>query len=253
MQWQDLIPLLKNALSFSDGEVILFGDVKQAIYRFRNGDAQLLTDLSAKPATAEYLNLLPNDVKCSRRKMEPMKVNYRSDGNIVNFNNAFFEHMPELDGFKEVMKKTEGSEAKNVFAELYRSYYQSVVQEVREGKEGRGVVCVRFMGEDDDKSDYFEQQVNAAVADALDKGYRLSDIAVLTSSNDDGSFLGQTLSAAGYKVISSESLLLCTSPEVNLVLAVLSYVCRPNDKLAQYVIAHYVLNRDRKDVSAQLE
>jgi ATP-dependent exoDNAse (exonuclease V) beta subunit len=161
--------------------------------------------------------------------------------------------MPKLRGFKEVLKLTEDSEQKNIFAELYQSYYQSVSQEVRKGNEGRGAVCVRFMGEDEEKWEYFEQQVNAAVADALDKGYRLSDIAVLTSSNDDGSFLGQTLSAAGYKVISSESLLLCTSPEVNLVLAVLRYVCRPDDKLAQYVIAHYVLNRDSKEVSAQLE
>ena len=253
MQWQDMIPLLKNALSFPDGEVILFGDVKQAIYRFRNGDAQLLTDLSAEAATEEYLNLMPNDVKCSRREMVPMKTNFRSDGNIVDFNNAFFTCMPKLRGFKEVLKLTEDSEQKNIFAELYQSYYQSVSQEVRKGNEGRGAVCVRFMGEDEEKWEYFEQQVNAAVADALDKGYRLSDIAVLTSSNDDGSFLGQTLSAAGYKVISSESLLLCTSPEVNLVLAVLRYVCRPDDKLAQYVIAHYVLNRDSKEVSAQLE
>ncbi len=251
MQWQDMIPLLKNALSFPDGEVILFGDVKQAIYRFRNGDAQLLTDLSAKTATDEYLNLMPNDVKCSRREMVPMKVNYRSDGNIVNFNNAFFENMPELSGFK-VFNNTDVVDG-NLFADLYQSYYHAVSQDVREDKEGKGVVCVRFMGEDDVKSEYFERQVNAAVADALDKGYRLRDIAVLTSSNDDGSFLGQTLSAAGYKVISSESLMLCSSPEVNLVLAVLGYVCRPDDKLAQYIIAHYVLNRRNEDVSSKLE
>ena len=248
MQWENMIPLLRNALSFSDGEVILFGDVKQAIYRFRNGDAQLLTDLSAEEATDEYLNLMPNDVKCSRREMVPMKTNYRSDGNIVNFNNVFFESLSGLCG--AMKEDTSGTHS---FAEFYELFYQAVAQDVKEGNEGKGVVCVRFMGEKDVKLEYFEKQVNAAVADALDKGYRLRDIAVLTSSNDDGTFLGQTLSNAGYQVISSESLMLRTSPEVNLILAVLGYVCRPDDKLAQYIIAHYVLNRRNEDVSSKLE
>ena len=103
------------------------------------------------------------------------------------------------------------------------------------------------------KEDYFEKQVNAAVADALDKGYRLCDMAVLTSSNDDGSMLGQTLTRAGYAVISPESLMLKSSPEVNLVLAVLGYVCRPNDKLSQYIIAHYVQLHHPKDDTEAME
>ena len=255
MQWDDMIPLLKNALAFPDSQVILFGDVKQAIYRFRNGDAQLLTDLSAKEATEEYLKLRPGDVKCDFRQNVPMKVNYRSDGNIVEFNNAFFQQLPNLDGFRgyKPPKDADSAADDNPFAQLYQSYYQAVRQDVRAGKEEKGVVCVRFMAEDVSKDEYLENQVNAAVKDALDRGYHLCDIAVLTSSNDDGSFLGRTLTKAGYKVISSESLMLNSSPEVNLVMAVLGYVCHPNDPMAQYIIAHYALRQRRKDDSMSLE
>lgn len=255
MQWDNMIPLLKNALAFPDSQVILFGDVKQAIYRFRNGDAQLLTDLSAKEATEEYLKLSPGDVKGDFRKSVPMKVNYRSEGNIVEFNNAFFQQLPNLDGFRgyKPPKDADSAADDNPFAQLYQSYYHAVHQEVRPGKEGRGVVCVRFMEEGDNKDEYLENQVNAAVKDAIEKGYGLCDLAVLTSSNDDGSFLGRTLTKAGYKVISSESLMLNSSPEVNLVLAVLGYVCRPNDSMAQYIIAHYALGQREKDVSKSLE
>lgn len=255
MQWDNMIPLLKNALAFPDSQVILFGDVKQAIYRFRNGDAQLLTDLSAKEATEEYLKLRPGDVKGDFRRNVPMKVNFRSEGNIVEFNNAFFQQLPNLNGFRgyKPLKSAGVEPESNPFAQLYQSYYQSVHQEVRSGMEGKGVVCVHFMEEGDDKDEYLENQVNAAVEDAIDKGYGLCDIAVLTSSNDDGSFLGRTLTKAGYKVISSESLMLNSSPEVNLVLAVLGYVCRPNDSMAQYIIAHYALSQKEKDASNSLE
>lgn len=249
MQWENLIPLLKNALAYPDGKAILFGDVKQAIYRFRNGDAQLLTDLSAEHATEEYLKLMPGDEECSRREMVPMKVNYRSDGNIVNFNNAFFQRMPKLHGFKGF----DAAGGNNPFAELYQSYYHAVKQEVRADRECKGVVVVRFKPSDMKKEEYFEEQVNAAVADALDKGYRLCDIAVLTSSNADGSLLGQTLARAGYAVISPESLMLKSSPEVNLVLAVLGYMCHPNDKLSQYIIAQYVLMSKSEDESEAME
>ena len=253
MQWENLIPLLKNALSYPDGKAILFDHVKQAIYRFPNGDAQLLTDLSAEAATEEYLKLMPGDTSCSRRENVPMKVNYRSDGNIVNFNNAFFKRLPKLHGFRSYKSSagTDDSEKVNPFEKLYLSYYHAVKQEVRAKNEGKGVVIVRFKPPDMKKEEYFEDQVNAAVADALDKGYRLCDIAVLTSSNDDGSLLGQTLTRAGYAVISPESLMLKSSPEVNLVLAVLGYVCRPNDKLSQYIIAHYVhLHHSEDDTEA---
>ena len=47
MQWINLLPLIRNALA-EGGETIIFGDLKQAIYRFRGGDAELLASLSSE-------------------------------------------------------------------------------------------------------------------------------------------------------------------------------------------------------------
>ncbi len=238
MQWDNLMPLLRNALSYSDGEVILFGDVKQAIYRFRNGDSKLLNDLSLTPATPEYLKLMPGDAHCRRRTNVPLDVNHRTGGNIVKFNNLFFHHLAELS-----TKLFGEPDAPTRLGELYGSYYSTVEQKVFTSCEGKGTVCVRFKGEEEDKETYFTEQVLLSVRDALNRGYHLCDIGLLTSGKETGSALGRELIAAGYRVVSAESLLLSTSPEVNLIMSALKYVNQPDDMLARFIIANYVLEK----------
>ncbi|MDR0798609.1 MAG: UvrD-helicase domain-containing protein, partial [Dysgonamonadaceae bacterium] len=74
LQWNNFKVLLSNILANNDFSLIV-GDVKQSIYRWRNGDWRILhgieTELHATPATLAY--------------------NYRSEKQIVDFNNRFFE------------------------------------------------------------------------------------------------------------------------------------------------------------------
>jgi ATP-dependent exoDNAse (exonuclease V) beta subunit len=42
-QWQNFFPLVENALSEGNGSMIV-GDVKQSIYRWRNGNMKLLLE-----------------------------------------------------------------------------------------------------------------------------------------------------------------------------------------------------------------
>lgn len=247
MQWENLVPLLQNALSYTDGQVILFGDVKQAIYRFRNGDSKLLSDLSQTPATQEYNHLIPGDPRCERRKSELLDTNYRSYGNIVEFNNRFFENLPKLNGFN-AGTENEPSRLKL----LYSAYYQDVKQGISPDFAKKGAVCLRFMGENQDKATYFKEKVIASVQDALNRGFRQRDIAVLTSSNADGSQLGRELTKAGYNVISSDSLLLCTSPEVNLIIAVIRYVVNYEDVLSRFVMANYIFRKKNANIAGEL-
>lgn len=77
VQWANFKVLLDDCIAHQNGSLIV-GDVKQSIYRWRNGDWRLLQSLNEKnyPETVH---------------VEPLKVNYRSQRNVVDFNNAFFK------------------------------------------------------------------------------------------------------------------------------------------------------------------
>jgi len=100
MQWDNLLPLVKNAISGTDqfglaGKSILFGDVKQAIYRFRNGDSSLFNRLTTKEG---YLEAMKRD-SANDEEFEniSLKTNYRSSNAIVSFNNLFFDFLKGLE------------------------------------------------------------------------------------------------------------------------------------------------------------
>lgn len=82
LQWSNLKPLVENGLA-QGKESLLVGDVKQAIYRFRNGDWKLLHETVA----LEFGNQV---------QPEPMNENYRSLVGILDFNRAFFEACPGI-------------------------------------------------------------------------------------------------------------------------------------------------------------
>ena len=83
MQWENLMPLLENALSASNGSAMLVGDAKQAIYRWRGGEAEQFIHL---------YNKVENPFQVEAEVLE-LDTNYRSAKEIVNFNNSFFEYL----------------------------------------------------------------------------------------------------------------------------------------------------------------
>jgi ATP-dependent exoDNAse (exonuclease V) beta subunit len=112
MQWQNILPLVVEMLSSSlfgqeSGKVIIFGDAKQAIYRFRGGDVSQfvtlpeLTQSSENEISKEQENIL----KYNYQKMFLQK-NYRSKKEIVEFNNEFFNYLT----------KNEDDKIKNIYS-----------------------------------------------------------------------------------------------------------------------------------------
>lgn len=81
LQWKNLLPLLLN--SHADGlDSLIIGDVKQAIYRFRNSDASILShDLE----NVDFPHLENREtIGISRQE----NCNYRTAHGIVRFNNT---------------------------------------------------------------------------------------------------------------------------------------------------------------------
>ena len=224
MQWEDFKPLIKNAISGlnvfgEEGKTILFGDVKQSIYRFRNGDSTLLNGLSTLQGVNKNLgeSLLTED----DFELTLLDTNHRSSQTVIDFNNGFFKYLID-NNFSQ--------------NQLLVDYYADVRQKKSRDKEG--FVYVRFQ-QDDDGEDYLLEETLKAVQDAISRNYEYRDMAVLSKSNRTCSDIARYLTEHQIPVISSDSLLLSASPEVLLLVNTMRYLLSPNDKLSQLSIAEY--------------
>ncbi len=173
-EWQNFLPLLQNAMSQSeDSTVLIVGDVKQSIYRWRGGDWRILGDGA--------LNALGAD----NTKVETMQDNYRSLPLIVEFNNSIIEEVVEcennyLNGLIESAE--EGSyisrSGKNDLLNMLRRGYEDHTQYSKKNANAQGYVEVATFLD--------TPPVIDCIKEVLDRGFSPSDIMILTRSNTDG-------------------------------------------------------------------
>jgi len=110
VQYEIIKPLINESLSQAQSDnVLLVGDIKQAIYRWRNGDWEIMKDT----IDTDFHNSI------SRNNLTE---NWRSYPNIVNFNNSLFSELLQLtDLFKEKMKilVTQDTKLKSITLKKY--------------------------------------------------------------------------------------------------------------------------------------
>ena len=244
-QWKNFLPLLNDGIS-RDKESFLVGDVKQSIYRFRDGDWHLFKEDVKKQFPYHY-------------DKDDLKINYRSLSNIVDFNNFLFSPKKTEDGgtspgimvnaFVRCLKDSFMSDGRNAKLEekLCKDVidiYNSPKQEVRDiysGIEEKGIVDVICLNR------AANQQKNSVISNkdfilldmvrkiiSLTKGvnpkYCLGDIAVLTNDNDDAAFTADYLIKHKISIISGESLLIESSKSVCLIVEALRKLSDPSSK-----------------------
>lgn len=115
LQWENFkVLMLENQAQ--GGHDLLVGDVKQSIYRWRNGDWKILANI---------------DKELTRHNPEklPLKTNFRSEYNIVQFNNAFFKTAAQL------LDKNNKVEP-GIFTTIYDGVEQECPKEKMEDKKG---------------------------------------------------------------------------------------------------------------------
>jgi len=234
LQWKNLLPLVKNALqSEEDGQVgslLLVGDAKQSIYRWRGGKAEQFISLYEQQSH-------PFDVELH---LQHLTENYRSLPQIITFNNAFF-----------------ASVASEFETETYRKLYENAQQQYPKSKENQhlpeGYVEVTFVttkSEESEESNQPDQpnteldspigitqreliyceQVLQKIQHALAAGAAYKDITVLTRYNREGAAVAAYLSQHTIKVISPDSLLLKNVPAVQFLIALLRLLYQPESQ-----------------------
>ena len=149
-QWENLLPLLSHSLASTGSSVTIVGDSKQAIYRWRGGKVEQFMKLSKFSPFQVPLRLsnLPN--------------NYRSDFNIVDFNNQLFNLLAT-----KVLSDSEQ-------IELYQNSYQNPINQ------SGGFVSVSFIdAKTETKTQDYCKTVLERVKQCQIDGFDLGDIVVL--------------------------------------------------------------------------
>lgn len=221
MQWRNFIPLLADSVANGEKNLIV-GDVKQSIYRFRNSDWEIL-ESGIKEEFGDNVGFSSLD------------VNWRSARNIVEFNNSFFEAAArEAKSVYELSCSDDDVIGKRN-AERIEGIYSNFRQKVPPQDGYAGYVNVNFLNKkalDEIGVDY-DVIVNAHVIEnvkrLLDKGYRQGDIGILVRWNSEGASVARALLAAGYRVISSDSLTVSSSAAVIKAVNMLKWLDDPKN------------------------
>lgn len=208
MQWENLKPLIENTLTQTedqkDGSLLLVGDVKQAIYRWRGGKPEQF--LKMIQGESPFPSITP--------QVENLPVNYRSSKQIVAFNNNLFTYIASL--FSNPIHQ-------KLFIEGNR---QEVI------KEEEGYVAISFVNGSDkeEKQIAYAEKTLATVTHLIENGFNYSDICILTRRRADGVFLSTYLMEQDIPIVSSETLLLGSSQLVNTLVGLLKVNTNPDDK-----------------------
>lgn len=230
-QWQALAPLAGEALA-NGGSLFYVGDVKQAIYAWRGGDARLFESAPEDEALAGLVG--PNGLV-----REILPRNWRSSKDVVEFNNAFFQRLadPAMAArlAEALLPKAADESQRLAMAEAVVQAYAEATQELPPDREPRpGHVRLQTLRAPDSagmKERVHEEFRELFLGDLL-RRREPRDIAVLVRSNDEANELAELLVGLGAPVVTENSLLLAEHPVIRQTVACLRFLDYPEDTLA---------------------
>lgn len=229
LNWNNFLPLVKNGIDSSNGSLIV-GDVKQAIYRWRGGDWNLLD------------HVVQNEQFYGQSQELSLKKNWRSCKNIVHFNNWCFVSLREIMGDYIAQMVDDGCYEKSYYEQFVHTY-SDALQEVAK-RDTEGFVSVDYIEADIEKE--YEELACDWVVDQINRlselGFQPGDIAILVRSNKKGTLIANRLAreqgenpqnASRYRFVSNESVLLGNNQSIRLLISALQFLLTPTDKHAQ--------------------
>ena len=214
LQWQNLIPLIENALAQENSNLLLVGDGKQAIYRWRGGKASQFIDLGAKEEN-------PFNIQ---KEIKNLETNFRSYSEIINFNNSFFQHTSNF-----------------LQNESYKKLFYEGNTQLENTKKG-GFVALTFLDKEEEKDDEkvkYPKKVLEKI-NQLKEDFYLNEICVLTRTKKDGIAVADYLSDNGISIISSETLLLKNNAKINFIIDVLHIIQNANDEEKRFEVLYFL-------------
>ena len=229
MQWDNFRLLLLEGLS-QGADSLIVGDVKQSIYRWRNGDWGILNSLGSTRSESQLPFPFPVRVKT-------LKINRRSETNVINFNNRLFtaavDHLNTL--YLEELKE-ECFPLKEAYADVAQESPKT---------DNKGYVKVSFIEPDEEQS-YAEKTLSALgeeVQRLLSAGVKLNDITILVRKNKNIPSIADYFDKELHlPIVSDEAFRLDASLAICMLIDALRYLSNPEEKIARAsLIANYKL------------
>lgn len=222
MQWLNLIPLIDNALSGEDhtgdrGSLMIVGDPKQSIYRWRGGKAEQFIELSKEH----------NPFNNPDKVIKHLDKNYRSYSQIIEFNNDLFQLLS------------------NEFVNPdYQDLYANHSKQKTNSKIG-GYVNLSFIPNTDseeglDKTEQYLLSTLVTIEKVRKKGFEYKDIVILTRKKNQGIVVANYLTEERIPILSSETLMIHNATEVRLIINILRYLKNTVDLQAKANFLQYI-------------
>lgn len=248
LQWENFKPLLQEVMG-AGGSVFIVGDIKQSIYRWRNGDWHIM-------------NALSEGRELGKAEVRELPVNRRSLQEVIRFNLETMRKLTQKNGEADVIASgitddeaalyDEGFDGDNIDSYSVKGKTRGYVQ----------ITAYPHSARQNDKNPSKEEQKNAllakmfdTVSDLIKKGASASDCLILCRTKKEAKDVirafakaqseNEILSSVG--MASADSFLLEASPSVCVVINALRY-CLRNDSAA----LHYVENATGRSLREQL-
>ncbi len=234
VQWNNLLPLIANNLD-NQRMCMVVGDAKQAIYRWRGGNADTIAGLPQLPTISEES---PHKFAESTLELyfegNTLASNRRSLSQVVEFNNNLFTWL--LAAYSPDFPKLKQHYAAHAQQPAYK----------QKPNDREHIELLALNTENTDYEQLTAKKVIANIENLLAKGYRHGDIVLLVRTNYHATFLSAKLVEAQIPITSDESLKLVNSAKVVLLVNFISLLAQPLDPHRKAEILFFLQDYQRQ-------
>ena len=219
LQWNNFKVLLNECMSHGTNNLIV-GDVKQSIYRWRNGDWRLLNGIKKE---------FHNDD--SLLEVLPLDTNYRSCRKVIDFNNQFFILAAKKE--QERLQKMVGDEAMEL-----GTAYADVRQNVPKDKADTGYIRIEMMDADTEEDTIMEHLADT-IRKLIDNGTPQNKITILARNKKEIESTAHYFqnNVPEVYIISDEAFILGSSIAVTIIVDAMRLMANEKDELCAATLA----------------